>query len=401
MAIGRNDPCPCGSGKKYKKCCMNKKMGEEAKRARQRRFFEQKYELSQQVHRFLDEVLPYAEQRAAKHAFRQAVRQTKQGEMLEPLETLWYLFAYRFPNGMRGVEWFRREKGRRLSLELRNMLDRWVQLVPRLVQFVDRREDGGVVVDRLTGETLFLPFCEMMPNVVPWGGMFAFLEPFDDGYYIQGAVAIVGPNEVGEAEEKIRTLLQETNMPYEKLAFSHFLDIVGACLGASSLSERGTEAVEQWTVIYDMSDARNALRQLERNGIVIVDEETDEAVKGSLRGVTYEYHDDLASSPIYLNELAGFVEGQGRTMTLFTFDADAERVLTKTLEAMGLPATVVSRSAKTHLVPKGVKLLSYDVQLPPSEPSYMALVANSAVMLEQTLHVPHEEWGDGPFTNWP
>jgi hypothetical protein len=25
--IGRNDPCPCGSGKKYKKCCMNKSNG--------------------------------------------------------------------------------------------------------------------------------------------------------------------------------------------------------------------------------------------------------------------------------------------------------------------------------------------------------------------------------------
>lgn len=23
-AINRNDPCPCGSGKKYKVCCMNK-----------------------------------------------------------------------------------------------------------------------------------------------------------------------------------------------------------------------------------------------------------------------------------------------------------------------------------------------------------------------------------------
>ena len=21
MAVGRNDPCPCGSGKKYKHCC--------------------------------------------------------------------------------------------------------------------------------------------------------------------------------------------------------------------------------------------------------------------------------------------------------------------------------------------------------------------------------------------
>ena len=23
MSIGRNDPCPCGSGKKYKKCCLD------------------------------------------------------------------------------------------------------------------------------------------------------------------------------------------------------------------------------------------------------------------------------------------------------------------------------------------------------------------------------------------
>ena len=24
MKIGRNQPCPCGSGKKHKKCCLNK-----------------------------------------------------------------------------------------------------------------------------------------------------------------------------------------------------------------------------------------------------------------------------------------------------------------------------------------------------------------------------------------
>ncbi|MCC5904895.1 MAG: SEC-C domain-containing protein [Balneolaceae bacterium] len=22
--VGRNDPCPCGSGRKYKKCCLRK-----------------------------------------------------------------------------------------------------------------------------------------------------------------------------------------------------------------------------------------------------------------------------------------------------------------------------------------------------------------------------------------
>ena len=24
-AVGRNDPCPCGSGKKFKNCCMRKR----------------------------------------------------------------------------------------------------------------------------------------------------------------------------------------------------------------------------------------------------------------------------------------------------------------------------------------------------------------------------------------
>ena len=24
LKVGRNDPCPCGSGKKFKKCCLNK-----------------------------------------------------------------------------------------------------------------------------------------------------------------------------------------------------------------------------------------------------------------------------------------------------------------------------------------------------------------------------------------
>jgi hypothetical protein len=30
--IGRNDPCPCGSGKKYKACCLLKKGGSGIKR---------------------------------------------------------------------------------------------------------------------------------------------------------------------------------------------------------------------------------------------------------------------------------------------------------------------------------------------------------------------------------
>ena len=41
IEIGRNDPCPCGSGKKYKSCCIEKgdhflrKMAAKAKKEKQ------------------------------------------------------------------------------------------------------------------------------------------------------------------------------------------------------------------------------------------------------------------------------------------------------------------------------------------------------------------------------
>lgn len=31
--VGRNDPCPCGSGKKYKNCCMHKPKVDKRSRA--------------------------------------------------------------------------------------------------------------------------------------------------------------------------------------------------------------------------------------------------------------------------------------------------------------------------------------------------------------------------------
>lgn len=30
--VGRNEPCPCGSGKKFKQCCLSKKGGSGVKR---------------------------------------------------------------------------------------------------------------------------------------------------------------------------------------------------------------------------------------------------------------------------------------------------------------------------------------------------------------------------------
>src|SRR6202051_3513370 len=36
--VGRNDPCPCGSGKKFKKCCLDKAEAQQLERATAARF---------------------------------------------------------------------------------------------------------------------------------------------------------------------------------------------------------------------------------------------------------------------------------------------------------------------------------------------------------------------------
>ncbi|MDA3896954.1 MAG: methionyl aminopeptidase [Desulfobacteraceae bacterium] len=42
VKVGRNDPCPCGSGKKYKRCCMNSKV---PKPVNLEKLYQQKYDI--------------------------------------------------------------------------------------------------------------------------------------------------------------------------------------------------------------------------------------------------------------------------------------------------------------------------------------------------------------------
>ena len=55
MSIGRNEPCPCGSGKKYKKCCMQKKNVFQLQEFKIERFYQQKNSLVSQLQDFISE----------------------------------------------------------------------------------------------------------------------------------------------------------------------------------------------------------------------------------------------------------------------------------------------------------------------------------------------------------
>ncbi|KJE26753.1 SEC-C motif family protein [Geobacillus kaustophilus] len=390
MSIGRNDPCPCGSGKKYKKCCMNKQQQHEIKRMRQRRFFDQKYELSQMVQRFLDESLSYDEREAVTRMFRQMIEQKDHREELKVFETLWRFFLHRYPNGLRGIEWFQEEKGRRLSPELKEMLDRWVRLVPRLVQFVDLHDEGGVAIDRLTGERLLMPYCETLEIVRPWGGMFAFLEPFDGGYYVCGVSSIVDPKGVERAEENIRSLLTQTGWPYDKVAVEHFLDIVDVAY--PPMPDDVQEERTRWTYEYECKEAAEAVRKLASIGRAQIDNDDGEKVEGSWCTNVYHYIGLFSPEPIRVFELGGSLSAHRSRLVLSTEKEQTAEQLVSLLRAFGYSLKERKRQTEGILRRKGVENVSFHIDPEPGSPPWAGTLAGLAVQLEKALHVPHEQW---------
>jgi hypothetical protein len=68
MKIGRNDPCPCGSGKKFKKCCMREDIVTSSKELHYRR-------LSEAYDRLFERLGMYAEVAMGKSATQAALRE--------------------------------------------------------------------------------------------------------------------------------------------------------------------------------------------------------------------------------------------------------------------------------------------------------------------------------------
>lgn len=109
---GRNDPCPCGSGKKYKQCCLRKQSEDQVLQVKERHFFERKFKLTGDLYSFL--------------AQKQGGEWTFDHQKILPFDhsleyfrdgagNMWAYFFRVYDNGLRGIDWFMEERGQRYS----------------------------------------------------------------------------------------------------------------------------------------------------------------------------------------------------------------------------------------------------------------------------------------------
>ncbi|KYD21269.1 zinc-binding protein [Parageobacillus toebii] len=336
--------------------------------------------------------MSFSEKLRAEAVFDQKIGSTQNGDVLEPLFRLWYLFFHRFHNGLRGVEWFYQEKKTGLKAEKARMLETWVSLVPRLIQIVDMDEGGVTAEDVFTHERFYMPFCETMSEPVPWGGTFCLLEPFGEGYYVHGAAIFEEPRGVKRAYAKIDQLMSETKQTYEQIAMDCFLEIVNELMDPYDIRHREMTKIDEVTLHYEVDDPNKLVRFLEKQDVVLVDEQTETIAKLSFAGKQYIYEDNLASSPVYMCEVLGFIEINKHRLRFMTVWPDAVESFMKEMETAGPLARFIKKTVRKLDAPKNVEFHSYAIQLGENVPLYFGALANQTIGIYESLHVPQEEW---------
>lgn len=211
--VGRNDPCPCGSGKKYKKCCQSKKsisieevQSEELERVLQT--FYEEYPERQDVSEYLDLV----------EEWRKSLDKYLIGEMIEAIVMDEFFFHHK-PEIWQG--YLDRQLKRVIRPSVVKVLNSWTD--PRVfIGEVIAVEEGYMTVKNiLEDETIYLRRESEKP--VPVGvHLYSFILPdgtSKDNHYLAVSSLIFFPKD----HEMVFEVFTQKFAAQEKQAASDYL----------------------------------------------------------------------------------------------------------------------------------------------------------------------------------
>jgi tetratricopeptide (TPR) repeat protein len=157
--VGRNDPCPCGSGKKYKKCCLSK--NEAASEGRRPEKPDDR--LRQRLMAYVEKSLPRAETDRAMREFfgerfdldRRSFALDSRGVEVEwPAFLEWLIHDFRLSTGQPAIARFLAERGGSLPADERGILEEWQDAAVGLHEVVDLEPGRSLTLrDVFTEET--------------------------------------------------------------------------------------------------------------------------------------------------------------------------------------------------------------------------------------------------------
>jgi hypothetical protein len=204
---GRNDPCPCGSGRKFKRCCL----GKDGRSSRPFTAADRDSALAN-LARFAGRAEFDADQEAAHVAFwadrldgrrPEDVREAKQAS--EYAYTMWFCLDFPLARGGTVLDRFLDREGTRLSTSEREYLMRVRPTHLRLSEVAEvKPEEGLTLVDCWTGERRWVRERAATRQLVRWDLLAVRLMPGADGDLVIDGASHLYP--AAEKEEILKAL---------------------------------------------------------------------------------------------------------------------------------------------------------------------------------------------------
>ncbi len=207
--VGRNDPCPCGSGKKYKKCCLIK---EESRRA-------EKTSATPTEIGLRNKVLSFSTQERFKKDFEKAYRLFWRKPFKEPVVLdeekeanfgaflEWFVHDFVLKSGLTVLEEYCQEKKDRLSREELSLLNYEMASYLSLYEVVSVTPEVGLRLrDLVTQEEIDVSEVRGSLQLVKWDVIFARVIKMDSVNKLSGMVTVIPRSH----KEKILSAVQET-----------------------------------------------------------------------------------------------------------------------------------------------------------------------------------------------
>lgn len=384
MSVGRNDLCPCGSGKKYKRCCLEKNNIIELAGHRREKFYDDKQLLVEKVGNYLKKKMPLHEYNQLKRNVINETDNVIEKDLEESFFTYWLYFYHRFDNNLRGIEWFYEENRATLTEEEKAMIETWIKMEPRFLQAIDVKEEVVIFKDMLTEETFPLSKdAENIEHLVPWACTIAMIEPFEDHYYFNGFRFTVEPLQMGYALEEVDKMADDESKTKTEIVFESFPELIGLLFNKERMKqEYGREVAEQ-TITFDIEDKDVVLDFLRNQDDYRIDKWLDNVKEIVWAGNWRVYHDNQNSGPLQLADVFGqiIVHEADTKLTFQTMHPEKIADLKDLYASLGNALTINDESTEPigHFLTKVHNVL---VSMEDDMPAYFAIYAQNNIFHE-------------------
>jgi hypothetical protein len=390
VTVQRNAPCPCGSGKKYKKCCINKENVVQLQQVKEERYFQAKHVLTEKLRDFIDSKLSYNQSQRLFNEFRNRTEREIAEKAEQSVFDFWLFHFHRFENGLRGLEWFEKEQASRLSTQERILLKRLVSLQPRLVEATGKTEETITFTDVITKETFPVPYpAEPLHTFAPWYGTFGLLDSFGDQYVFHGVNILVSPESIQTAKRKIEEVLAKAG-DLKELLMDHYPEILAKLLtekfpGGPDQAVKDVSIYQVQAGVLDDYQVASSFYEVDE---LAIDEWSQERKSAGWAENWKVYRDTEIDEDILLAEAKGHLLIEDNQLTFKCYSEKVRDIFLERLKDLHLSITNIEQKTETVTIPFNAELQNTMIKLGEGTPPYAALYVQAVGLIDIDQKIP-------------